>query len=386
MRSVRRQVPNRCPTAQQQPWRSAIRWRLAVRQGAGRRGRYGRGGAREGGQLTALGEQTRAGRAWGHGAAGAPPEAPDDAHHMALVRREQLSADRAALGRFYHEQLSADRAALGRFYHGCRSICRWCLRHGVAKESGGAALVEARRSSATTWPWFGASSRRKVRGHGSAGRRATEVRQPRTEVKQPSTEVRQQSTEVRQPSTEVRQPRTKVRQSSNEVNPTKHRGQATTHRGQRTKHRGQATKHRGQATAQRGHANKHRGQATKHRGQSNHASRSGNHAVRSMQPSTEVRQSSIEVKHPITRRHVSRHAAAPDGAHHRMGIVQREQPVEDLETPGVPGAAGALQLSQAALRETPRSSAGRRASHGRSGNARPGRCRGCLATESGGAA
>ena len=35
MRSVRRQVPNRCPTAQQQPWRSAIRWRLAVRQGPG---------------------------------------------------------------------------------------------------------------------------------------------------------------------------------------------------------------------------------------------------------------------------------------------------------------------------------------------------------------
>ena len=242
MRSVRRQVPNRCPTAQQQPWRSAIRWRLAVRQGAGRRGRYGRGGAREGGQLTALGEQTRAGRAWGHGAAGAPPEAPDDAHHMALVRREQLSADRAALGRFYH---------------GCRSICRWCLRHGVAKESGGAALVEARRSSATTWPWFGASSRRKVRGHGSAGRRATEVRQPRTEVRQPSTEVRQ----------------------------------------------------------------------------------------------------------PSTRRHVSRHAAASEGAN-RMAMVQREQPVEDLETPGRPGTAVALQRSQEARREPPRSSAGRRASHG----------------------
>ena len=36
----------------------------------------------------------------------------------------------------------------------------------------------------------------------------------------------------------------------------------------------------------------------------------------------------------------------------------------DLETPGRPGAAGALQLSRAARREPPRSSAGRRASHG----------------------
>ena len=49
-----------------------------------------------------------------------------------------------------------------------------------------------------------------------------------------------------------------------------------------------------------------------------------------------------------------RHAAAPDGAHRMV----------DLETPGRPGAAGALQLSRAARREPPRSSAGRRASHG----------------------
>ena len=95
-----------------------------------------------------------------------------------------------------------------------------------------------------------------------------------------------------------------------------------------------------------------------------HAPRSGNQATRS-QATTHRGQATKHrgLRQPRTRRHVSRHAAASEGAH-RMAMVQREQPVEDLETPGRPGTAVALQRSQEARREPPRSSAGRRASHG----------------------